>query len=425
MDRPGGAEALVFSGGGALAAYEVGVAKALLRGESPATGYRPVDPEILSGASAGAFNAALLTAAGGSLDLAVAALQRVWLEEVANLPDRCGDGGVFRWRGTPINFFDIDCLPIDPARFFSDRIQDAAFFTQDFVRRADYFLRSRGPYEQRLIELFDFSSLISTAAFPLLIRRVVRLEDIRRSPRVLRIAATNFDTGEIMIFSNADMTEEAGDLIVMASSATPGIFPPVSIPPWTYVDGGVLMNTPLRPAIRAGATTLHAVYLDPHLRNIPLSDLQTTLGTFQRTLMITMAANFNQDIEMARRVNLGLEVLERGGPESLGRQAQVEAASQIAREGERRAPYRFLTIHRYHPHDLLGGPLGVLDFRRTVLESLIERGYQDALQHDCQTAGCVLPPVPGDGESPTSTHRPSGQEGDFHVAEQPQRDRRP
>ena len=423
MDRPGGVEALVFSGGGALAAYEVGVAKALLCGESPATGYRPIDPGILTGASAGAFNAALLTAAGDMpLGQSVDALERVWMEEVADDPNRCGDGGVFRWRGTPINFFDIDCLPLDPGQFLRDRVEDAAFFTQDFLQRANHFVRSRGPFEQRLIELFDFSTLISTASFPLLVRRVVRLEDIRRSPRVLRIAVTNFDTGEIRIFGNEDMTDEAGDLIVMASSATPGIFPPVFISPSTYVDGGVLMNTPLRPAIRAGATTLHVVYLDPHLRNIPLSDLQTTMGAFQRTLMITMASNFNQDIEMARRVNQGLEVLE-GVAIDPGRQEQIEAASQIAHGGESRAPYRFLTIHRYHPRDLLGGPLGFLDFQRSTLWNLMERGYRDTLEHDCRAAGCVLPPDAANSAIATDRPRP-GQEGDFYVAEQSQRDRR-
>ena len=39
--------AMVLTGGSAYAAYEVGVLKALLRGESSATGYEPLNPGYL------------------------------------------------------------------------------------------------------------------------------------------------------------------------------------------------------------------------------------------------------------------------------------------------------------------------------------------------------------------------------------------
>jgi len=58
--------AFVLSGGGAYAAYEVGVMKALSRGESPVTAHVPVDPAVLTGTSAGAFNAALLASHTGA-----------------------------------------------------------------------------------------------------------------------------------------------------------------------------------------------------------------------------------------------------------------------------------------------------------------------------------------------------------------------
>lgn len=382
-------QALVFSGGAAFAAYEVGVTKALLRGESPSTRPRPVLPRIVSGTSAGAFNAALLVSqAGVDPEEEVRFLETIWLDRVADQDSRCGDGGVFRWRGNPLNFFGVDCLASNPAQWMSDRLEDAVFFSQDFARRGLQFALSRGALEQRFFELFDFSSFVSTTAFPQLVRRVVRLEEIRRSPRILKVAATNFDTGDLELFGNEDLTDDVGDLILRASAATPGIFPPVTIGTTTYVDGGVLMNTPLRPAIRCGATTLHVVYLDPNIRDIPISDLQTSMGTLQRILAISTAANFNRDIEQARRINLGLEVLERDTGDS---RLYVEAVGNMAqrRPGER--PYRPLTIHRYHPGELLGGPLGFLDFTRPTLEGLIERGYRDALEHDCEKAGCVLP----------------------------------
>jgi hypothetical protein len=37
----------------------------------------------------------------------------------------------------------------------------------------------------------------------------------------------------------------------------------------------------------------------------------------------------------------------------------------------------------------MGGALGMLDFRRPRVTALIERGYRDAIGHDCKANGCV------------------------------------
>jgi hypothetical protein len=39
----------------------------------------------------------------------------------------------------------------------------------------------------------------------------------------------------------------------------------------------------------------------------------------------------------------------------------------------------------------LGGPLGFLDFSFEHIDQLIQRGYRDAVEHDCTASGCVLP----------------------------------
>ena len=61
-------QAVILSGGGANGAYEVGVLKALLTGQSPATDFQPLDPDIFTGTSVGAFNAALLVSPAAILD---------------------------------------------------------------------------------------------------------------------------------------------------------------------------------------------------------------------------------------------------------------------------------------------------------------------------------------------------------------------
>ena len=53
-------QAIVLSGGASQGAYHAGVLKALFRGESPATNYEPLQPDVFTGTSAGSFNAAAL-----------------------------------------------------------------------------------------------------------------------------------------------------------------------------------------------------------------------------------------------------------------------------------------------------------------------------------------------------------------------------
>src|SRR5262249_20803864 len=55
--------------------------------------------------------------------------------------------------------------------------------------------------------------------------------------------------------------------------------------------------------------------------------------------------------------------------------------------------HREVTVHRYHPRDDLGGALGFLNFDRERIRHLIERGFADAVTHDCRMGkvdGCVL-----------------------------------
>jgi NTE family protein len=385
-------EALVLSGGGAFAAYEVGVMKALFGGLSPATGYRPIDPHVVTGTSAGAFNCALLVDRWEvDSQTAIASMEQVWLDEVSQ--KACGNG-IYRWRGNPFNLFDVRCLFADPVRYFWERLEDSVFFTENFFTRALRFARDRGPLDQRFLELFDLSNLISTHPFPRLLRRVIDFGHVRRSDKVLKLIATNWQNGEVEIYGRREMTDERGPLIIMGSSAIPGLFPVVDVPPRT-VDGGVLMNTPLSPAIHAGATMLHVVYLDPEISQIPLTNMETTLDTLQRTFAIALANVFELDIANAQRINRSV-VLLGGAREVSGDAAELRRLLPViesVRSGiEHGREYRMLTIHRYHPHDLLGGALDMLNFDRDVIAGLIARGVRDAVDHDCRDCGCVLPP---------------------------------
>jgi len=370
----------VLSGGGANGAYEIGVLKALVRGDSPATDRRPLDPHVIAATSIGAFNAAvLLSNLTDSWSAAVGALEAAWTDRIA-IGDRASRNGVFRLRANPMSWIDAGLgrsSPLKPAR---DLVEDAAFLARDWSARALEFTTSDGSLERRAAELMDLSTLVTSAPSAELVRDTVALPRVRASRVALRVAATRWSTGALRVFSNAEFTDAAGADIVLASSAIPGIFPPVSIGQELYVDGGVVLNTPLEPAIGAGAESLHVVYLDPHPAEIPLKRVGSTIDTVGRMFTISFAATMRRDLEIAARIN-GTILAARDAA------ARGIAPTEPLHRGGR--AYRPLQIHLHHPDSDWGGALGMLDFRRDRVASLIERGYADAVRHDCAKAGCV------------------------------------
>jgi predicted acylesterase/phospholipase RssA len=373
---------IVLSGGGAYAAYEAGVMRAILAGETVATGYRMVDPGVVTGTSAGALNASLMISRLDSGVLpALDYLEHVWLEDLASRPP-FGDNGVFRFRLDPLPFLDPRALASDPLRSFVNLASDGASLARTLIRRGSNFALSTGKISARAMGLLDLAALIAADALPVTLRRVLDLKALQRSERVISVAAANWTTGSIELFGNQDLAGEHGYEAVRASTAIPGIFQPVTIGDSVYMDGGLIMNTPLKPAIDAGASTLHVIYVDPLVRNIPSSKLNSTMDIFQRAMAISFAAATNRDIETAAQVNEGLRA---GG--------EKKSAAALSRRKSRPTttqPWRLLTIHRYNPQHDLGSGMGILDFRRDPIKALIERGFQDAIRHDCATSGCVI-----------------------------------
>jgi len=70
----------------------------------------------------------------------------------------------------------------------------------------------------------------------------------------LGIVATDLKTGHGVLFRRGDITTA-----VRASSAVPGVFPPVKIGAVEYVDGGLVSPVPVRFARQMGATVVIAV----------------------------------------------------------------------------------------------------------------------------------------------------------------------
>lgn len=396
----GGKHAVILSGGGANGAYEVGVMKALFAGLSPATNHEPLAPDIFTGTSVGSYNAAFLVAQWDTYGpTAIANLEQVWLDRVSDSPQRCGNG-IYMIRGTPRQFVNPICFIPNPLHPFMQLAADSAFLAWDGLQRVmNVALEQEAPLLRRFTELVNFTSFVSLTPFTETVRETIEFANIRRSEKVLRIAATNWETGALQIYANHEMTDQLGPLVIMASSAIPGFFPPVEVGSQAFVDGGVLMNTPLQEAIKAGADTLHVIYLDPKVENIPLSGLENTLETMYRMQIIgwakalnndiTAVKHINQEVAYARLIAASLQTLQQRAPDdNLFRGIPVE---DIVRHLQKSLTYRPLTVHRYHPRDDLGGALGLLNFDRDRIQYLIERGFNDATDYDSQAYEIILP----------------------------------
>jgi NTE family protein len=314
---------LVLSGGGANGAYEVGVLKALLLGRSPATGHEPLLPDSIASTSIGSFNAAVLLSHSYSRGWhdGIAALESIWTDQMAA------------------------------------------------PRAMSEFVTGSGGVAHRVTELFDISTFLTPEPSEELVRSTVFPARIRDSSVALRVTATQWEKGTLRVFSNTEFSDEIGTSIVRASGAIPGLFPPVAIGGDLFVDGGVVLNTPLKPAIEAGADVLHVIYLDPELGSVPLRRVGSTVDAMGRLFIASFAATMRRDLAVATSIN-----------------DDVAAGLRPQR--------RLITIHLYHPQEDTGGALGMLDFDRDRVVALAALGYKDAIEHDCTTAGCLNVPTP-------------------------------
>lgn len=386
---------LVLSGGGAFGAYEVGVINTLYGGRSPANGHTALDAAVFAGTSVGSFNAAVLAM---NIDGAAASARRlndIWLNAVADKGDGRGNG-VYRFRGDVAEYVDPR-VSGSSAEKLSRLLADADMLGGLAVRSAERFIKGRGSAVGRLAGLVDISVLLDTEPFANLVKSHVSPAVLRESSKVLSATATNWANGEPEDFNFRRMTDDQTWEAIRASAAIPGLFPAVTMAGQIFLDGGVVMNTPTLPAIEEGATELHVISLNPGVRDLQRTYTGSTLDILNHVYTSMVAANVSEDIESARWVNEGVEVLERlagDNPpdfDSADGRRFVRVANMIWKklEAEGELPAR-LTIHHYHPTSTLGGVLGMLNFDRAEIERMIAMGEADARTHDCDKNNCLI-----------------------------------
>ncbi len=229
--------ALVLSGGGARAAYQVGVLRTLAR-ECP-----QAVPDILTGVSAGGINAAFLATRQAPFDDKVEQLAQMWsglhLDQVFRVDLRDLASRTLRWGGRLLSGGQS---PL-PAKSMVDTVPLREMLEREL--QADGGALAGIPKSLKQGWLRSFAITASSYTTGQSITWVQTREDDliptwERPQRRSEICAVRVDH-------------------VMASAALPFFFPAIEVDGSWYGDGGIRLTAPLSPAIHLGAKKILAV----------------------------------------------------------------------------------------------------------------------------------------------------------------------
>ncbi|HEX7421890.1 MAG TPA: patatin-like phospholipase family protein [Thermoanaerobaculia bacterium] len=221
--------ALVFTGGGARAAYQVGVLRCLAR-------HLPdVQIEIITGVSAGAINAIFLASRSAPLRDVVAELTDVW-----------------------------------------------STLTLKDVMRVDSVALIRDAFRRKKTAATEMHGLVDTTPLRRLLERLypenadgeidgVAKNVARCQPKAVAVTTLDYTTGQTVTWVSgceiemwerplrrSVLTKLTLDH-VLASAALPFVFPAVRLGRHWHGDGGIRLAAPLSPALHLGATRMLAV----------------------------------------------------------------------------------------------------------------------------------------------------------------------
>ncbi|MBS0512815.1 MAG: patatin-like phospholipase family protein [Proteobacteria bacterium] len=227
MGSKAGRAALVLTGGGARAAYQVGVLSAIreIRGRQPGNPF-----PILCGTSAGGINAVALAVHSANFNHAVRHLARIWR-----------------------NFHVGRVYRVDPVALFGSGLRwGAAAFTGWLVHQTPRSLLDNAPLRELLTRVLDYPAIDLAINAGYL--------------RAISVTASGYSSGESLSFFEGSLDIEPwhrahrmgvrarlGVDHLMATSALPLVFPAVRINREFFGDGSMRQLAPVSPAIHLGA----------------------------------------------------------------------------------------------------------------------------------------------------------------------------
>jgi len=366
---------LVLPGGGARAAYQVGVLKAiseLIPDSNPFS--------IISGTSAGAINASLLASRSQSLKEAVEVLSGVWCNFKTNKVYRTETTvmlkSIFQWlltvsSGGVLAKNPKSLLDNSPLR----QLLEDTINLEGIKNNID-----KGNLDAFAITAASYSSKKSVTFFQ-------SEEDDIDWERFLRVGVKN----DILIDH------------LMASIALPLIFPAVKINNEYFGDGAMRQATPLSPAIRLGAEKLLIINTDSKSPNNQLTDNQIypsigEVGGYMLDALFT--GGLLSDLERLDRIN---QIIENSGNNSVQTSnkkmkhldycviSPSKDIKKIAKEHYKDVPYSIkllmkgLGLKNRKESELLS----FLLFESSFTSSLIQLGFEDGMTNQSEIKAII------------------------------------
>jgi NTE family protein len=263
----------VLQGGGALGAYQVGIAAALAE-----NGY---EPNWVVGASIGAINAGII--AGNEPSERITKLKKFWdIISRPTVPLFIENEAMRRIH----NSWSAYCtLLFGQTDFFSPRWP------------SPYFSFSSSP---------DSISFYDTKALRTTLEKLIDFDRINNGKTRLSLAAVEVRTGQRHYFESRE--QKIGPEHIMASAALPPGFPAVEIDGKMYWDGGLSSNTPVAHVLRSQAHNDHLKQRNSLCFCMQLFDSygllpQSLDDILKRKKDITFASQYYREIQARKEIH--------------------------------------------------------------------------------------------------------------------------
>jgi NTE family protein len=203
----------------------------------------------------------------------------------------------------------------------------------------------------------QFSPMADTRRLKKLLIDHIDIQKLRSSPAEIIVTALNMTTGQIRFFTHRVIHIAH----LMAASAIPGLFPWQIIDGEPHWDAGLMVNTPITPALQKGATEIITVLHSPvgaFRQPPPRSPLEVAELVFEHFLIGSYTALLP---DTSWQINADAPVFETPMPGS----PQMQLSSKKA---------KIVTVA---PTRMLGFK-SLLNFSIRQANTLIEEGYNNA-----------------------------------------------
>ncbi|WP_396589050.1 patatin-like phospholipase family protein [Bermanella sp. R86510] len=359
---------LVLSGGGARAAYQVGVLKAIAR-LMPHDSRNPFD--IISGTSAGAINAVALASYASHYKKGIRQLERIWQNFSCDQIFRTDFMGLMKWSGT-------------------------------FLLNTFFGYKAGQPV-----------SLLDNRPLGHLLNKVVLFENIQKAIdsghlHALSVTASGYASGESVSFFQAHKSVKNWQRLrrigvrsrinvnhLLASSAIPTVFPAIKINREYFGDGAVRQLAPISPALHMGANKIMVIGVSGtahrRQRRTPMQTYPSMAKIMNHMFNAAFLDSMETDVERLTRINNTLskipsDVIEEKGfnlkPVDILEINPSESIDDIAARHARELPKTLSFFLRGSGSTRRSGAgmLSYLLFERGFCRDLIQHGYEDAMR---------------------------------------------